>query len=115
MDIEKLRAVIDRKVENLETLPIDSDQYKAEIDNIAKLMDRLIEMEKVEVDKLDKAENRKNEKTDRLVKNILTGASIVIPSVLTVWGTCKSIKFEETGTFTTIMGRGFISKLLPRK
>ena len=56
-----------------------------------------------------------DEKKDRKVKNILTGVSVIGGFALTVWGTCKSIKFEETGSFTTIMGRGFIQKLLPKK
>ena len=55
------------------------------------------------------------EKKDRLVKNIITAAGIVLPLVITVWGTKVSLKFEEEGTFTTIMGRGFINKLLPKK
>jgi hypothetical protein len=89
-------------------------------------MDRMIEMEKVNNDCKDKTEIRENDQAvkvqqleddrkDRIVKNIMGAAGIVLPLLVTIWGTKVSLKFEEEGTFTTIMGRGFIQKLLPRK
>lgn len=103
-----------------------SDEHKAIVDEIVKLMDRAIEMEKVNNDCLDKTEVRENdqamkkqqledEKKDRLIKNAIGVAGIVLPLIVTIWGTKVSLKFEEEGTFTTIMGRGFINKLLPKK
>ena len=56
-----------------------------------------------------------DEKRDRRIKNGITIAGIVIPSIITIWGTIKSLNFEKEGTVTTIMGRGFINKLLPKK
>ena len=56
-----------------------------------------------------------DERNDRLVKNVLSGLGIALPLLVTIWGTCKSIQFEKDGTFTTIMGRGFVQKLLPKK
>ena len=56
-----------------------------------------------------------NEQRDRMITNAITAAGIVIPSLITIWGTFKTLKFEEQGTVTTIMGRGFINKLLPKK
>lgn len=105
---------------------INSEEYEKATNNTVKLMDRLIEIEKMENDHLNKVASRKeendlkleqmkDEKRDRIVKNALTGISIVGGFALTVWGTIKSIKFEETGTITTIVGRGFINKLLPKK
>ena len=89
-------------------------------------MDKAIELEKLDIETKREAENQAFEqqikleqmhedKKDRKVKNILTGVSIGAPLMVTIWGTLKSIKFEETGTITTIMGRGFIQKLLPKK
>lgn len=103
-----------------------SDEHKARLDEVTRLMDRAIEMDKVEVDCADRTAIRENEqlmkeqqmndeKKDRLVKNIITAAGIVLPLIVTIWGTKVSLKFEEEGTFTTIMGRGFINKLLPKK
>lgn len=127
MDIENLLYdEITTDFEKLRGMDIGSDERKATVDELAKLMDRAIEMKKVENDCKDKAETRLSEqamklqqleddKKDRLVKNITTAAGVVLPLIVTIWGTKVSLKFEEEGTFTTIMGRGFINKLLPKK
>lgn len=57
----------------------------------------------------------KEERTNRIVTTIITATGIVLPIVVTIWGTKKSFEFEQTGTITTIMGRGFVNKLLPKK
>lgn len=62
-----------------------------------------------------KQQQLEDERRDRLIKNIIGVAGITLPLVVTIWGTKVSLKFEEEGTFTTIMGRGFINKLLPKK
>lgn len=122
----QLNEEILKEIENLKTIEAGTEQYKIAVDGVTKLMDRSIEMDKLTLEYEDRAENRetdaglrieqqRDEKKDRLLRNILTAAGIVIPAVLTVWGTKKSIEFEKDGTFTTIMGRGFIQKLLPKK
>ena len=62
-----------------------------------------------------RVQQAEDERKDRKLKNGISVAGIVIPIVVTIWGTLKTLKFEETGTVTTIMGRGFIQKLLPKK
>lgn len=127
MNIETLLYdAIETDFETLANAEVGSDERRATVDELTKLMDRMIEMEKVTNDCKDKTEIRENEQTvkmqqleddkkDRLVKNIMGAAGIVLPLLVTIWGTKVSLKFEETGSFTTIMGRGFIQKLLPRK
>ena len=121
-----LRSEIETEFEKLKELELGSDERKARFDELTKLMDRAIEMDRVEIDCADKAAARESEqlmkqqqmedeKKDRIVKNILSAAGIVLPILVTIWGTKVSLKFEEEGTFTTIMGRGFINKLLPKK
>lgn len=127
MNIEHLLYdEMETEFEKLRELTPGSDEHKAIVDELAKLMDRAIEMEKVNNDSIDKTEIRENEqalkkqqfedeKRDRLIKNIISVAGIALPLIVTIWGTKVSLKFEEEGTFTTIMGRGFINKLLPKK
>lgn len=55
------------------------------------------------------------EKNDRFWRHFLTGASIVVSAAVTIWGTIVSLNFEKEGTVTTIVGRGFINKTLPKK
>ena len=99
----------------LDTLTPGTEEYAKTNDELVKLVDRAIKMESFSIENANKLKEMEDEKKDRRVKNVLTGVSIVGGFALTVWGTVKSIKFEETGTITTIMGRGFINKLLPKK
>ena len=127
MNIETLLYdAIETDFEKLADEKMSSEERRATVDELTKLMDRAIEMEKVTNDCRDKTEVRMNdqavklqqledEKKDRLVKNAMSAAGIVLPLLVTIWGTKASFNFEKEGTITTIMGRGFIQKLLPRK
>lgn len=122
----KLHIEIEEGFDELNKMEIGTDQHKAAVDELSKLMDRAIEFEKVENEAEDKRKTRENEKTlrlkqmeddkkDRLVKNCLTGASILSGIGVTVWGALKSWKFEETGTITSTAGRKFIGNLFSKK
>jgi hypothetical protein len=130
---ELLREEIRYEIGYLGQQDVGSEGYKNGIDGVIKLMDRWVEVEKVDLQRKqhsDESEQRKyeyeaeralkekelaEEKKDRLIKNILAGAGIGIPAIITIWGTLKTFRFEETGTITTTLGRGFINKLLSRK
>ena len=100
--------------------------HKTTVDEVAKLFDKAIEIEKIEIEAKDKAKSREIEaslkraqmeedRKDRRFKNGIAVGGIVLPLAVTIWGTFKTFRFEETGTVTTIMGRGFINKLIPKK
>ena len=121
-----LETEIESELEVLKESEVGSDCYRTIVDGVVKLADKVIELERIEHEKREKAIDRENENSyrtkqmdddrkDRMIKNCLTATSIVTGVGLTVWGTLKSLKFEETGTVTTIVGRGFINKLLPKK
>ena len=128
---------IDAEFDKLSKLEPGTEQHKAAADTLAKLMDRAIEMDRVESENEDKRDAREaelalkqqqferelglkeqqlvDEKKDRWWKNIIGAAGVVLPLIVTIWGTKTSLKFEEEGTVTTPIGRGFIQKLLPKK
>ena len=126
---ELLDTEIRSEIEFLSSVDIGTDTYKSTVEGITKLMDRRNEMDKIDLEetkqriseetesKKDAKEKELNEynKRDQLIKHAISIGSIVIPVLLTVWGTYKTLKFEETGTVTTIMGRGFVNKLIPKK
>ena len=100
--------------------------HKTTVDEVAKLFDKAIEIEKIEIEAKDKAKAREIEaslkraqmeedRKDRRAKNGIAIGGILLPLAVTIWGTFKTLKFEEEGTVTTIMGRGFINKLIPKK
>ena len=119
MSIEKmLHEEITNDFEKLHDFEFGSDEYRTGADTLVKMYDRAIEMKKIEADvELKKAE-QKNENRNRLVGHILTGVTTAAGIGVTVWGTLRSFKFEETGTVTTSMGRNFINslgKFIPKK
>lgn len=89
--------------------------HKTTVDEVAKLFDKAIEIEKIEVEAKEKAKAREEDRKDRRFKNGIAVGGIVLPLAVTIWGTLKTLKFEEEGTVTTMMGRGFINKLIPKK
>lgn len=112
---EMLHEEIETVSKRMKELEIGSPEYEASAKTWAMLMDRAIEIEKDESDRTLKKNQVEVEHNDRLVQHGISIGGIVLPLLVTIWGTLKSFKFEETGTVTTIMGRGFINKLLPRK
>lgn len=121
-----LHEEIHKELDELGKLELGSDVYRATVDGVTKLMDRAIEIDKFnrehenneenrELDKHIRLKQMRDERRDQTIKNVISVFSIAVPAVLTVWGTVKSIQFEKEGTITTIMGRGFINKLLPKK
>lgn len=127
LEIEKkLHAEIGREIDILKGMEAGTESYKALVDGVTKLTDRAIEIDRFNADVEARVETQKFEnelkmkqmqedKIDRIVKNCLTGFGIILPVFITVWGTKASFEFEKEGTVTTIMGRGFINKLLPKK
>ena len=127
MSIEALlHDEIETEFEALRSVELGSDKYKTTVDGLTKLMDRAIEISKFDTERSYKAKVQENEellkkqqlkdeRKDRLVKNLIGVGGVVLPLIVTIWGTKVSLKFEEEGTFTTIMGRGFVNKLLPKK
>ena len=122
LDTLLLKTEIESEIKELEGVRNDTEAYKAKVDGVTKLMDKKIEMEKLEIERQDKEkeynlkmEQMKEDKLHRWIKHGLEVLAITVPTALAVWGTKTSIKFEKEGTFTTIMGRGFIQKLLPKK
>ena len=127
MKIETLlNEEIQDEFKNLKEMELGTEDYKTTVDGLVKLVDRAIEIDKLNIDAQDKIDSREievdlkqqqinDEKQDRKIRNGIAIAGIVIPTIATIWGTLKSFKFEKDGTVTTIMGRGFIQKLLPKK
>lgn len=122
------------EIDNLEQMTLGDKTYEVVVDGIAKLTDRVIKMKELEIvaiekekrmeleakkaedERVEKEKQRKDEFIDKVVKNTLTGVSVVGGFAITVWGALASFDFEKDGKIiSTMMGRGFISKLLPKK
>lgn len=123
---ELLEKEIKTLHEALEEMEVGTGEHTKATNDLAKLLDKYNEMIKNDYDYWDRRETREkdheikerqleDDRKDRLVKNWLTGISIGGGFGLTIWGTLKSLKFEETGSLTTSAGREFIKKLFHLK
>lgn len=111
------------ELEGLHGLGLGTEEYKVTVDGVTKLMDRFNEMEKIQIESLERAESRDtetdlklrelaDEKHDRFVKNCLTGVSIITGIGVAVWGTLVSQRFEKEDSYTSITGRGWVNKTI---
>ena len=110
-----LKEEIAAEFDKLSKLEPGTAEHEKAVNSLSKLVDKAMEMEKFDVEYEDKQVQAEEDRKDRIVKNILTGLGIILPIGVTIWGTNKTLKFEETGTVTTLMGRGFINKLFPKR
>ena len=121
-----LDDVIVNELKNLKDTKGETDEYKATVECVTKLMDRSIEIKKLTFDQTNKLSRQviddktkvkqdEEDRKDRLIKNCISIAGIVIPALITIWGTLKSLKFEQDGTVTSMAGRAFLSRLFPKK
>lgn len=127
----EIKTILEEEVQDelneLGGLELGSDKYKTAVDGITKLADRLIEIEKFESERAEKVETREiennfkqqqadDERKDRLWRNGVAIAGIVVPTAVTIWGTCKTFKFDDAGgIISSTLGRGFLNKLVPKK
>ena len=118
-----LNEELETELEELKKIKIGGDDYKAAVDGITKLADRMIELEKLNNEAEERNKNREVDaelkqaqleatKKDNRVKNAISIAGILVPIGVTIWGTLKSFEFEKDGTVTTLIGKGFINKLI---
>jgi hypothetical protein len=134
MSIEsKLKYEIERELDELDGLTVGSKEHSDAVDNLVKLLDRAIDMDRNdtdevhksetraaeerarEADELNKAEDRKAEEKHRMIGYIINGLGIGVPALITIWGTVLSLKFEEKGTITSPAGRAFFGRIFGKK
>lgn len=122
----RLSEEIEKELEDLQRMKLGSDEHRTAVDELTKLVDRYNEMEKLEGEREEKAANRliddefktaqaKRDTINKRIDHVIAIAGIVLPLAVTIWGTKASFRFEKEDSVTTIMGRGFVNKLLPKK
>lgn len=113
--VTKLNVEIEEKFDELAKLDPTTKEYSAAVDSVTKLMDRAIEIEKLESSETQSEKQMEEDRKSRLVKNCIDIGSVVLPLAVTIWGAKASFKFEETGTITTSVGRKFMDKIISWK
>lgn len=115
----KLNRVIDCQLDEIDRLEVGSEPYKIAVESVCKLIDKSVEIRKVRISKIDRDDERiikvdqmKDDKKERRIQTCVNIGGIIIPVIVTVWGTLVTFEFERDGVVTTILGRKFIQNLL---
>ena len=113
-----MKTLLDVEIEELfnelADLKKDSKEYADVESKLATLMDRRIEIEKIESSEAQAEKQMKEDRKTRLAKNIIDVGAIILPLAVTIWGAKASFRFEEEGTITTAIGRKFMDKLIKK-
>lgn len=121
-----LHEEIQNELKELAKMDVGSTEYKVAVDGIEKLMNLKMDRTKFEAECQDKAETRNMEtelrlkqmdedRKNRIWRIVFDATTAGIQTAVIIWGVKASFEFEKEGTITTIMGRGFLNKLLPKK
>ena len=117
---------IEKEIKELSKMQVGTEQYKVTVDGIARLSDKIIELEKLESENAAKdfenfarteeqelkREQLKSEKRDRAVKNVITVGTAVLSVAVYALAFIASTNFERDGSFTTEGGKNSIRQLL---
>ena len=117
-------------MEGLTQCEIGKEDYKNTVNGVCQLIDKINEIQKLEIEADDKIYSRKSaeesakedmnlkmvtfmeERKDKKVKNWLTAAGIGIPMLGFIWANVYNWKKETGGTMTFSGGRAAVSNLL---
>lgn len=124
----QLEDEIRDEFEALRKIEVGSDTYRTTVEGLTKLVDRKIEMDKVEVDARERVIKRNDDnefkemqladdRKDRAIKNGLTLATLVITTGTTIWGILKSLKieFKDNEMITSTVGKELMKRVIPFK
>lgn len=127
---ELLDEEIKSQIDALKDCEIGKGDYEETVNGISKLIDKSIELKKLEIsvdenarkatverdnrmfDERIKLQELEADKKDRKIRNWLTGAGIGIPVAVTIWANIYNWKKELGATMTFSGGRKAMDSLL---
>lgn len=113
-----LKTLLDVEIEEqrnkLAKLEPGNKEYSDAVDALTKLMDRRIEIEKVEQAETQSEKQLAEDRKTRWGKIIVDAGLGVAGIAVTIWGAKASFKFEETGSICAQTGKKFMDRLFRR-
>lgn len=110
-----LKTILDTEIEErsvkLAKLEPGTKEYTDAVEGLAKIMDRRIEIEKLEQNETQNENQLAEERKSRFGKMIVDIGLGLAGIGVTIWATRATFRFEETGTITTQAGRKIIDRI----
>lgn len=121
----KLAEELDRELDLLKTSTIGSEEHKAIADTTTRLMDRAIELKKIDADAKNQARAQETEKAlriaqmrdernDKIARNVLTFVQIASSSALFAALAVMAFTYEEKGTIASPIGKKLLGMVVPK-
>jgi hypothetical protein len=141
--VDLLTEEIKSKMEEVSGLQIGTMEYEWAVTDINTLTKSVAELEKLEVEKLEKINQSKQDELKleqmkqqfdlqkrqvdlqeqqhkaQVRNNTIQALTIVgttlLTAAITIWGTNTTLEFEKEGTVTTSAGKSFLNRLFTRR
>lgn len=110
-----LHEEIENEIDKISTMEIGSTEHAKAVESWTKLVNSANEINKTEASIAQAEQQMADERKSRLVGYGLRLLEIGAPLAVTWFGTKTVLKFEETGSITTTVGRQIIPKLFKFK
>lgn len=112
---KQLEGEFTGRLEQLGAAELGTEEYKSATDSMTKMADRIIEIEKIEIERELKAQHQadewtikeqqlKSEKRDRAWRVIADVGKVVITTAAGLWVYVTSLKYEDKGIIPTTQG-----------
>jgi len=98
-------------IQELHTLKVGDVEYGRASESVATLAKVAREEQSAKEEAERKEQEAKSERKFKIAKLALDGAAVLIPAGLYTFFGIKSLKFEETGTFTSFFGKANLGKI----
>lgn len=100
-------------IDEASEMDTESEEFEKAMHNIERIHKMLNDDERLIVDKRLKEDDKADLKF-WVEKVIVPALGVAIPTGVTMWCFTKGMKFEETGTFTSVGMRNIVSKTTPK-
>lgn len=110
-----LKTILDVEIEErsakLAKLEPGTKEYSDAVEGLTKIVDRRIEIEKLEQAETQNENQLAEERKSRFGKMMIDVALGLAGIGVTIWGTRATFRFEETGTITTQAGKKIMDRI----
>lgn len=98
----------------IESMEVDSNEYKEAVQERDNLRNELIKLEQIKKETNVKVSQIQSENKKEKIRNGIAIATFVVSTVVSVCTINKTFKFDQSGTVTSTLGRSILNGVVPK-
>lgn len=98
----------------LDEMKVDTEGYKAVLDERDKLRNELLELTKMEEERNIKLAQLESESKRESIRNGITISTFIISTGVSLYAINKTFKFDQVATVTSTLGRSILNGVVPK-